>query len=60
MGSWQAPEHLASGAHEGVAMGLGKKVKDKAKEIKGVKGKAAELTGKAKLKGEKAKSAVKK
>jgi len=57
-------------------MGLGKKAKDKAKEIKGktkknagkatgdnslrVKGKAEELTGKVKLKGEKAKHAVKK
>jgi uncharacterized protein YjbJ (UPF0337 family) len=56
-------------------MGLGKKAKDKAKIIKGktkknagkatgskrlkAKGKAAEVTGKLKLKGEKAKSAVK-
>jgi uncharacterized protein YjbJ (UPF0337 family) len=57
-------------------MSLGKKVKDKGKEIKGktkknagkttgdhrlrVKGKAEELTGKVKLKGEKAKHAAKK
>jgi uncharacterized protein YjbJ (UPF0337 family) len=57
-------------------MGLGKRAKDKAKEIKGkakkntgkatgdnrlkVKGKAEELTGKVKLKGEKAKHAAKK
>ena len=56
-------------------MSLGKKAKDKAKIIKGktkknagkatgskrlkAKGKAAEVTGKLKLKGEKAKSAVK-
>lgn len=57
-------------------MGLGKKAKGKAKELKGktkknagkatgnrrlqTKGKADELTGKLKLKGQKAKSAVKK
>jgi uncharacterized protein YjbJ (UPF0337 family) len=57
-------------------MGLGKKAKDKAKEIKGktkkhagtatgdnrlrAEGTAEELTGKVKLKGEKAKHAVKK
>jgi uncharacterized protein YjbJ (UPF0337 family) len=57
-------------------MGLGKRAKDKAKEIKGkakkntgkatgdnrlkVKGKAEELTGKIKGKGEKAKHAAKK
>jgi uncharacterized protein YjbJ (UPF0337 family) len=57
-------------------MGLGKKAKDKAEEIKGkakknagkatgdnrlkAKGKAGETTGKLKLKGEKAKHAVKK
>jgi uncharacterized protein YjbJ (UPF0337 family) len=57
-------------------MGAGKKIKAKAKEIKGkstkhagkatgnnrlrAKGKAGELTGKLKLKGEKAKSAAKK
>ena len=56
-------------------MGLGKKVKDKGKEVKGktkkntgkatgdnrlrAKGKADELTGKVKLKGEKAKHAAK-
>jgi uncharacterized protein YjbJ (UPF0337 family) len=56
-------------------MGLGKKVKDKAKIIKGktkknagkatgnnrlkTKGKAGEVTGKLKLKGEKAKDAAK-
>jgi uncharacterized protein YjbJ (UPF0337 family) len=56
-------------------MGLGKKAKDKAKVIKGkakkhagkatgndrlrAKGKAAEVTGKIKLKGRKAKDAVK-
>jgi uncharacterized protein YjbJ (UPF0337 family) len=56
-------------------MGLGKKAKDKAKVIKGktkkhagkasgskrleAKGKAGELTGKVKLKGEKAKSRAK-
>jgi uncharacterized protein YjbJ (UPF0337 family) len=56
-------------------MGLGKKAKDKAKIIKGktkkhagkatgnnrlkAKGKAAEVTGKLKLKGEKAKDAAK-
>jgi uncharacterized protein YjbJ (UPF0337 family) len=58
------------------AMGLGKKVKDKGKELKGkskknagkatgdnrlrAKGKVEELTGKVKLKGEKAKHAAKK
>jgi uncharacterized protein YjbJ (UPF0337 family) len=57
-------------------MGLGKKVKDKGKELKGktkkntgkatgdkslrAKGKVEELTGKVKLKGEKAKHAAKK
>jgi uncharacterized protein YjbJ (UPF0337 family) len=57
-------------------MGLGKKAKDKAKELKGktkknagkatgrrrleAKGKAGELTGKLKLKGQKAKRAAKK
>ena len=57
-------------------MGLGKKVKDKGKEIKGktkkdagkatgdnslrAKGKLEELTGKVKFKGEKAKHAAKK
>jgi uncharacterized protein YjbJ (UPF0337 family) len=57
-------------------MGLGKRVKDKGKEIKGkskknagkatgdnrlrAKGKLEELTGKVKLKGEKAKHAAKK
>ena len=57
-------------------MGLGKKVKDKGKEIKGktkknagkatgnnrlrAKGKVEELVGKVKLKGEKAKHAAKK
>jgi uncharacterized protein YjbJ (UPF0337 family) len=57
-------------------MGLGKTAKDKAKELKGktkkhagkasgnrrleAKGKAGELTGKLKLKGQKAKSAAKK
>jgi uncharacterized protein YjbJ (UPF0337 family) len=56
-------------------MGLGKKAKDKAKVLKGkvkknagkatgnkrlkAKGKAAEVTGKLKLKGEKAKDSVK-